>query len=738
MRKQSEDDGQKEAGGVASFDEEEDIDPGPRIGPLARLLVAERAVWALWLPVALGLGIALYFSLKTEPPAWVAPAVLALLALASPHVRARDGLTAASRGVMALVIGFCVAQAWALGVAAPVIEREGRPGLIEGRVVANEPLDRGWRMILDDLTIEGLEAAKTPRRIRLRLHPGQTGGVAPLPGSRIAVLGQLAPPPTPVAPGVFDFARGLWFERIGGVGFALGPLRGRGSLAEGPVPRIRAAIQGWRQGVTARIIAAEPTLHGPLTAALITGEQRAIDPEIQEAMRASGLSHLLAISGLNMSLAAGLMFVLVRGGLALWPRAALLWPIKKLAAAALAGCAAYLVLSGAGVPAERAFIMTGLVLLAVLVDRTALSMRTLALAGVAVLLIAPESLMGASFQMSFAAVIALIATYGALGPQAGRWRAGGGGGMGRAAALYLGGVALSTVVATVATLPYGAYHFHRVALYGVVANMIAVPLTGFWVMPWCLVLLALMPFGLEGLAMAPLGWGLDGIVAVARWVGGWPGALLAIPDGPGWALGLVSLGGLWLCLWTRPWRLAGVVPILVGMTVPWLTPPPDVLINDEGTLIAVRAAGGQLVFSDFRKARFTREVWGEAFGGAAGEGRFPVAGASADGRLVCDGEGCLYRRPGLVIALPRTLGAAFEDRALADLVIVPFARFASPPPPLAPGRGPGWIIDRGDLIGGGAHALWIADDGQVTLRTVAGERGHRPWTGKPGPGDGAR
>ncbi|MBK1663278.1 competence protein ComEC [Rhodospirillum rubrum] len=734
MRKQSEDDGQKEAGGAASFDDEEGADPGLRIGPLARLLAAERAVWALWLPVALGLGIVFYFSLKTEPPAWMAPAVLALLALASPHLRAGDGLTAASRAAMALVIGFCVAQAWALGVAAPVIEREGRPGLIEGRVVANEPLDRGWRMILDDLTIEGLAAEKTPRRIRLRIHPGQTGGVAPLPGGRIAVLGRLAPPPTPVAPGVFDFARGLWFERIGGVGFALGPLRGGNNLADGPVPRIRAAVQGWRQGVTARIIAAEPTLHGPLTAALITGEQRAIDREIQEAMRASGLSHLLAISGLNMSLAAGLMFVLVRGGLALWPRAALLWPIKKLAAvAALVGCAAYLVLSGAQPPAERAFIMTGLVLLAVLIDRTALSMRTLALSAVVMLMIAPEILLGASFQMSFAAVIALIATYGALGPQGGRWRAGGGG-MGRAGALYLGGVALSTVVATLATLPYGAYHFHRVALYGVIANMIAVPLTGFWVMPWCLVLLALMPFGLEGLAMAPLGWGLDGIVAVARWVGGWPGALLAMPDGPGWALGLVSLGGLWLCLWTRPWRLAGVVPILVGMTVPWLTPLPDVLINDEGTLIAVRAADGQLVFSDFRKARFTRKVWGEAFGGSAGEGRFPVAGASADGRLICDGEGCLYRRPGLVVALPRTLGAAFEDTALADLVIAPFARFAPPPANFPAKR----VIDRGDLIGGGAHALWIGEDGQVILRTVASERGHRPWTGKPGPGDGAR
>ena len=258
-----------------------------------------------------------------------------------------------------------------------------------------------------------------------------------------------------------------------------------------------------------------------------------------------GLAHLLSISGLHIGLVAGILLFGLRAGLALIPPLALRIPTKKVAAiAALAATGGYVLLAGAPVPAQRAFVMTAIVMVAILTDRSALTMRLIAWAAAAVALVRPEAVLGASFQMSFAAVTALIATHEALAKKRSR----GPRTLASRVTRELAAVALTSFIAGTATAPFAAYHFHRLADYGVLANLVAVPITGFWVMPLAILAFALMPFGLEGWALVPMGWGIEAIIVVAQWVAALPGAAVQVPAMPSAALAVVVVGGLWVRL----------------------------------------------------------------------------------------------------------------------------------------------------------------------------------------------
>jgi competence protein ComEC len=307
------------------------------------------------------------------------------------------------------------------------------------------------------------------------------------------------------------------------------------------------------------------------------GKRGAIAEEVKQAFRDSGLSHLLAIAGLHLGLVGAFVFFAVRGGLALIPPIALRYPIKKLAAGVtLLVLACYLLLSGAAIPTQRAFVMNGLVFGAIIIDRLRISMRVCAIAAAVVLVVEPASLVGVSFQMSFGAVVALIAVYETYGARLGRLlhsRSISGRILG-----YCGGVVVTTVVATLGTYPFSIYHFHHLALYSPLANVIAVPLSAMWTLPWGVVTCLLMPFGLEWLALVPMGWGIDVTIWVAQHVSALPGDVWGMPRLPAEGLLLISLGGLWLCLWRGPWRRWGVVAIAAGFAGMMLTRPPDILI----------------------------------------------------------------------------------------------------------------------------------------------------------------
>ncbi|NQV81557.1 MAG: ComEC/Rec2 family competence protein [Alphaproteobacteria bacterium] len=660
----------------------------------------------LWIPVSIGCGVGLYFALPGEP-SWTL-SLLALVGAAVFAAVARRWPISRSGGyfALALVVGFVAADFRTAVVGAPVIAKRTGPVLVDGTVTMVEDKGRGGRITLIDLVSADISENAMPARVRVTLR----SGVLPPPGARVQVRAILMPPPAPVAPGAFDFARQVWFKQIGGVGFALGPATRIGSDESGLAVRLAA----FRKTLVTRIRSALPGPDGAIAAALMTGDRGAIPAADLTALRDSGLAHLLAISGLHVGLVAGLIFFAVRLFLAAIPPIALRWPIKKWSAlAALAAAFAYLWLTGATIPTQRAFVMTAIVLGAIVVDRRAVSMRLVAIAATIVLLTRPESLLGASFQMSFSAVIALIAAYEAAAPTFAQWRQRSG--WIDRVLLYLAGVSFTTIIAGFATMPFAAYHFNQIALYGLAANALAVPITALWIMPAALVAYLLLPMGLEGLALVPMGWGIDAVRSVAHTVAGWPGATLSVPSGPPWGLALIVSGGLWLCLARGRTRFLGLVVIAIGAAAPLTLTPPLILADGQGRYVAVRLGDG---YSVSRTARsFTAKMWLRRAGQATAP-RWPKAGeTSADGRLSCGATGCFLDTDAgrVLISDDAETIAQYCDEVMLVVSREPVRQ-----------RCAARVIDRFDVWRHGAHAVWIKN-GRPIVRTAHEARGARPW-----------
>lgn len=679
-------------------------------------LAAERGRWGLWLPVAMGTGNAAYFALPTEPPGWAGALAAGVLALVAVAVRRRPEWLVPAMALVAVAAGFAAGQARTASVAAPMLQREIGPVTVTGRVEAIDRLEAGVRLVLVGPAVERLAPAATPHRVRVRLAAkhGQ-----PLPGATVRLRAILHPPPRPPAPGAYDFQRHAFFEGIGGVGYALGPPETVAPPPESGWAAFTAAMEALRGHIAERVAAAvdDPADAG-ITTALLNGEQTGIPEPAMQAMRDSGLAHLLSISGLHIGLVAGLVFFAVRALLALAEPVALRWSIKKIAAVCgLLAAVGYTLVVGGPVPTLRSVLMTGLALVAVLVDRDPFSMRLVAFAAVVVILAAPDAMLGPSFQMSFAAVVALIAAYEVMSPRIAGWRAGLN--LPGRAALYLGGVALTSVVATAATTPFSLFHFQSVAFYGVVANMAAVPITSFWVMPWSLVAYALMPLGWDGPALTAMGWGVTAILWVARTTAGWPGATALVPAMPVAGLALITAGGLWLCLWRERWRLFALPVIAAGLVSSLWGERPDILVSDDGGLVAVRGADGALSLSSARAERYAAGIWLRREGMAEPGPPWPRIGRSADGRLTCDALGCLYRKEGQTVAILRDPQAVEEDCAGAVAIVAETAvrRCRAPV-----------VVDSRALRRDGAHALFLSPAG-ARATTVRSTRGDRPWTG---------
>jgi len=528
------------------------------------------------------------------------------------------------------------------------------------------------------------------------------------------------PVPGQILPGSHDMQREAYFARIGGVGHTFGGAQ-RTSLGAD------AACGGWREDLrrlrtemSRRIIAVLPGSTGGVASALITGKRGAISEQVKAAFRQSGLQHLLAIAGLHLGLVGGFVFFTVRALLALIPAVALRYPIKKIAAAAtLVVLACYLMLSGAAIPTERAFVMNGLVFAAILIDRLRISMRICALAAAFVLAIEPESLLGVSFQMSFGAVVALIAVYETYGSRLGHLlhRPSLSGRM----LGYAGAVVVTTVVVTIGTDPFSIYHFHHVALYSPLANVVAVPLSAVWTLPWGVVTCLLMPFGLERFALVPMGWGIDATIAVAQAVSALPGNVWPMPRLPAAGLVAVASGGLWLCLWRQPWRRWGMVAIAAGLAGMGLTRPPDIVIADLGRFLAVRAPQGHYWATTDHGEQIESSFLAEE----TGLDVVPWPPPGTEGALDCAGDLCRYTARGRNVAI--VTGAAALPIACGGVDAV-----VSQVPAGFRCRSILPVVDRIDSWRLGAVAIWLDDDG-VTIESANGSRGDRPWVPHPHP-----
>jgi competence protein ComEC len=354
--------------------------------------------------------------------------------------------------------------------------------------------------------------------------------------------------------------------------------------------------------------------------------------------------------------------------------------------------------------------MLVMVMLAVLLDRPALTMRSLALAASILLLLRPESIFEPGFQMSFAAVAALIAV---AEWEAARERLQPRGHLYR----YVHGIAVTSLVGSLATMPYALFHFDRATHYAVLGNLIAMPVMGFWVMPAAAFSVALMPFGAEHWALAWLGQGIGVMTAMGRWVSGLPGAVSMAPAMPLAALVLISLGGLWLALWQRRWRWWGIAPMLMGCIWATAAPRPDMLVAPDALTVAIRGADGLLHFVKKPANRFVAREWLRR----DGDGR-DLAAAVGDPAIKCDGVGCVVKAP-VLVAVSRKPEALADDCAMAKVVVSAAAAPACKAPV---------VIDR-DLAARG-QGWRVTLSAQPSAESVRDGRGERPWgTNLPSP-----
>lgn len=700
--------------------------PG-RIGAqLARWIEQERELRTgfLLLPVAFALGILAYFAASAEPRLWAGPALLTLAGLLA--VKLEGWARALAIGLALFAAGFTAGTIRTATIATPMLER-AIPVSISGFVEQVDAGPRRHRLTLR-LTHIADERAGRPYRVRI----GVPGRPTVEPGAHITVRTRLSPPSEPAMPGGYDFRRDSFFRAVGAVGYALGRIEVTAPRAAADITlTVNAFIDRARNAMTDRIAHTIGGEAGALSAALVTGKRGLISNETNDQLRASGLYHIVSISGLHMVLAAGVMFWTLRALLALSPALALRYPIKKWAAGgAMIGAAAYCIFSGSEVATERSLIMMLVMLGAILVDRPALALRNVALSALIVLAREPEALLGPSFQMSYAAVAALIAgndLWRRYRPQPepeprGRFRPGLLERALRAMLLAFLGIVATTVLASLATAPFSAWHFHRLNPYGLIGNALAIPLVSLVVMPAAVIGTMLLPFGFDAMVWAVMGEGIRGVLFVAEKVAAIEGAAPPVARAPTDLFAILVVALLVLVIFRSPLRFLAAPLVILWAILLRTTPLPDLMLAPDGRMALFRAEDGRYaLLSPASPSNFTLQQWLPALGDARQPADPTLKQATRCDKLGCTGTLADGKR----IALSLTPEAVRLDCQRAHLVITP-ARVD--PVLCGPNR---LLIAWDDFERFGAQRITLADGRIAARETSLDPRAVRPWRKAP-------
>jgi competence protein ComEC len=670
-------------------------------------LEAERTQLALWLPVMLGLGIALWFLLPSRT-GWIAVlcggTMLSALGLSIGLTR-RLGLALLLAGFMTSLgcglVWMRALHADEMTITRPVVANFS--GVIR-RVDQAAALEQVRYLVVPDVD------ARLPMLVRVSVQRDAVDATL-APGDHVAIRARLMPPAEAAVPGAYDFARAAWFQRLGATGKALDPIKRIGAAPSLALPL--------RQRLSAFIAERSREDTQGLAAALASGDQGRVSADDQAAMRASGLAHLLSISGLHITAVVGAVMFLTIRLLALRPRWALHWPLPLIGAAAGAAAGVgYTLLSGSEVPTIRSCIAALLVLAGLALGREAMTLRLVATGALIVLLLWPESLIGPSFQLSFAAITALVALHEQPFVQSLLMK------REENRAKHFGRMLLSLLltglVVELALAPIALFHFHKSGLYGAVANIIAIPLTTFIIMP--LEALALL-FDAVG-AGGPFWWMTDQAIAVLLWiahaVGRAPGAVALVPSVPLGAYALMLSGGVWLLLWRTKMRLAGLVPLLLGTSWMLLAPAPDLLITGDGRHVALRGNDGTMVILRPRAGDYIRDTLAERSGAAMLDEMEALSEAE------CSDDSCIVtlRRKDrfwriLAIRSAQKLPLRDLTQACHDADIVVSERF------LPKSCHPRWILaDKSLLRETGGLAISLSEPDAETVKRSGDEH---PW-----------
>ncbi len=704
-------------------------------GRLTRDVSLALANWPLLALTGLPAGILLYFALPSEPPLWLGGLALAMsLALFAGLQRWRheavldpDQGSWASlalllvSGLVMASLGLTAASLRTARLSTPSLERPIFAKTVTGQVMRSEAEADAWRVWLAPQSVDGWPAeAQLPRLLRLRLAATEDLDPQKLQvGALLSGRVQAFPPAAPVRPGGLDVQRLAYFQGIGGYGrFMETPEL----LSAAPQAGPSMWIELWRERLASHLRQRFSGDLGQAMAALVVGTSQGISEASKEAIRKSGLAHLFAISGLHMGIVAGFAFFCFRftllglGGLGLHLHA------KKVAAllSLLVG-AGYLVISGAAIPAQRAFLMLALVLSAVAFDRQAFSPRLVGWAALAILLLRPDSLLTPSFQMSCAAVSALIAFaplwqrwlnqsfFSAEGQERAAWQVFG---------AKAGGLMTTSAIATFATAPFVLATFHRLAMAGLVANLLAVPLTGLWILPWGMMGLALSPLGLGDLGFVPMSWGVALLLEWAQWISALDLGLIYLPSFAGAWTALTGLA-LWLSLLTRgSLRLAAAALLALSFLGPMTGERAAAFIGPNARSVALSSPQGLILYRA-RAGSFTADQWAQAQGW---QPTLSLKQAEAQGLLRCDELACVTAGPN-PIAISQDFESLIEDCQAASLVISLRASIQGCTAEL---------IDYQRIRHGGAISVYRQDVGW-RIKEVREWQGRRPWSHWPDP-----
>ncbi|MCI5048661.1 MAG: ComEC family competence protein [Aquisalinus sp.] len=518
-------------------------------------------------------------------------------------------------------LGFSAASFRTAMVATTFLSDDLRSYVVEGQILLIEDRLDSARYTISVSRTTNMSDTDFPDKVRLSWRGGRPDLVA---GDRVRVQAMLSSPPEPVRPGGYDYARQLYFEGIGGVGYAVAmPLK----LTTDTAPqRLSIFVENIRDRIATRIsealISVSPEARA-VCIALVTGKRDGIDDDTEQILRDAGLAHLLAISGLHLGLVAGILFGTTRWLLVWNEHIALHYPVKKIAAlVALGGAFIYLFISGAAWSTQRAFIMTAVVFVAILMDRRGISLRNVAIAALLILIVRPEALLQAGFQMSFAAVTVLIAVYEWYSHNQLTWRqriqtdylqAG----WIKKGLVYFGGLTATSVLAGLATAPFGIFHFNRYAAYGLAGNLLAMPVMAALIMPCAIIAILLIPVGLDWLMWRAMAFSVEIVLFFAASVSSLPGAVTDVAQVSSFAFYAIIIGGLILCLLRSPIRLAGAFVIAAGGLLALGSEQPDILVSRNGKNLALQLPIGEdrkLTPLSVSREKFTLENWLRANG----------------------------------------------------------------------------------------------------------------------------
>jgi ComEC/Rec2-related protein len=701
----------------------------------------DRGVAFLLVPVFLASGVIFYFSLATEPDFFRPIALVILMAVCAmvSHSWLKTHLCFMAAMLCALGVLVAKVETWRAGTQMLGSEIQTR---LTGRLVSLEEMENGRvRLTIDVIATAHPKLRYAPERVRLSARKVPADMTA---GSLLSGYARLLPPTGPVRPDSYDFSFDSYFSGIGASGFFLGNPKTVAAEDAPSEARLASAIEKARESIADHIRSQVGGPEGEIAAALIVGVRAGIPDEINEAMRRTGIYHIISISGLHMALVAGTIMLLLRGAFALFPDFASRRPVKKYAAAAaLLSIAAYLVFSGIVVAAERSFIMLAVMLVAVLFDRAALTMRNLAISAIAVIVVSPHEVVGPSFQMSFAATAALVGAYaGWADYRADRVRTPPPkrsfvGFLSRKLIVGAGGAAMTSIIAGSATALFAIWHFQRVSPLSLLANLAVMPIVSLVIMPFAVFSALAMPFGFDGPFLYVMGKGLTAMIAISAWIS---------ERSPVDAVGLISIQSVllatialviatmattWLRLAAVPFALAGLLAIPHVRT-------PDVLISEDAHLVAMPIGGGELAVNRVRSNEFATDNWKRALRAETivepetfekEDLRFDIADPAAElppgAPFYCRSGLCLARHPsGAIVALAEDRKTARSACAFADLIVIDDATAYNPCR-----NSLALVVTKRQLARAGSAAVFFDPQSATTPAEIrfAVEQPYRPW-----------